>query len=151
MIASDNSTTGHLTIGSSHYIDFALWVLVQDGLQVPPFDKHTDGNQILQSLGMTPKSWYEWLKLILIRYDNRLCWHVPNIDTQAKENTESFKNLIDIASVAHHAQHDWDEYKFNKYSNEFIESAISTPQIVGCARKPSNPRASTNISCRLPV
>jgi hypothetical protein len=99
MIATDNST-GDLRIGSSSYIDFALWILVQDGLQVAPFDKHTGGNQILQSLGMTPESWYEWLKLILIHQDNRLGWHVPNIDSEVKENVESFKKMIGIMSKA---------------------------------------------------
>lgn len=100
MITSDDSTTGHLTIGSSSYIDFALWILVQDGLQVAPFDKHTGGNQILQSLGMTQESWYGWLRLLLIHHDSRLISHVPNIDAKVKENVESFKKMIGIVSDA---------------------------------------------------
>lgn len=99
MITTD-STTGHLRIGSSPYIDFALWILVQDGLHVPPFDKHTGGNEVLQSLGMTPLCWNDWLRRIVIKHDNRLGWHVPNIDAQVKEDVESFKQMIGMVSQA---------------------------------------------------
>jgi hypothetical protein len=39
--------TGCLEIGTSLSIDFAVWILLQDGLHVPPFDKHNDGNKVL--------------------------------------------------------------------------------------------------------
>lgn len=70
MITSDNSTAGYISIGSSGCIDFALWVLVQDGLQVPPFDKHTGGNQILQSVEMTQESWYKLSQSRTVRLIN---------------------------------------------------------------------------------
>ncbi|MDZ8104707.1 MAG: hypothetical protein RM338_03665 [Nostoc sp. DedQUE12a] len=185
-----NPDESSINIGTSRSIDFPFWVLLEDGLHVPAFDKHSGGNKILQSLGMTQESWYEWLKLILISHDNRLCWHVRDINAQVQENVQSFKKMIGIVSEAHSIDYNavygqqlydsqsqhyskllidqergyqealtdyqgldinllresdtpqlyqdndkvrerlallWYEYKSNKYSNEFLESAISTP------------------------
>ncbi|MBD2491994.1 hypothetical protein [Aulosira sp. FACHB-615] len=102
MINSHNtSTTGHIHIGSSSLIDFAVWVLLIDGLHVHPFDKHSGGNQILQNQGMNIKSWYDWLKLILIAHDNRLFWHVPNIHEAAQASVKSFQELLELNSQIH--------------------------------------------------
>ena len=95
MRTSDDSTIGDIITGSSSCIDFAFWVLLQDGLQVPPFDKHTGGNQILQSLGMTQESWHEWLRRILIRHDTRLLGHVPDIDAQIERYINAEKQTFD--------------------------------------------------------
>ncbi len=97
MIISDDSSVGYICMGSSSCIDFAFWVLLQDGLQVPPFDKHTGGNQILQSLGMTRESWYEWLRRILIQHDSRLRGRVLDIDAEIKEYIEAKKQTFDGA------------------------------------------------------
>jgi hypothetical protein len=44
-------------------VDFAVWVLESDGLQVPPFNKHPEilGNKILRDLGFTADRWQIWL------------------------------------------------------------------------------------------
>ena len=47
--------------GYDFYIDFFVWVLEVDGLQVPPFDRHPEGDRSLRSHGMTPQSWQLWL------------------------------------------------------------------------------------------
>lgn len=95
MITSDDSTAGYISIGSSGCLDFALWILVQDGLQVPPFDKHTGGNRILQSLGMTRESWYSWFQRILIQHDSRLLGHVLNIDAEIEGLIKAEKEAFD--------------------------------------------------------
>jgi hypothetical protein len=43
-------------------IDFAVWALETDGLRVPPFDQHADGNGELRSRGMTAETWVAWLR-----------------------------------------------------------------------------------------
>ena len=70
-------------------IDIALWVLIQHGLHASPFDKHTQLNGILQDNGIDASTWYGWLKLILINQDDRLSWHVDNIQEEAHRRTES--------------------------------------------------------------
>lgn len=69
-------------------IDFAL-LLIQDGLHAPSFDKHPQLNGILQQNGMDASTWYEWLNLIFISSDDRLSWHIENIEEEASRITES--------------------------------------------------------------
>jgi len=100
-ISSNDITTGHIRIGSSSLIDFAFWILLQDGLHAPPFDKHSGGNRILQHQGLNAPLWYDWLSLILIRHDNRLEWHVPNIHEATEENVKSFQNVLEFNNQIH--------------------------------------------------
>lgn len=101
MIINDIPTIGHIRIGSSSLIDFAFWLLVKDGLHVPPFDKHTLGNQELQNLGMNAQSWLNWLKLILIRHDNRPSWHVADTNTVAQEKIQSLQEILEANNQIH--------------------------------------------------
>ena len=41
-------------------VDFSLWVLQIDGLHVPPFDRHPDGDGSLRALGLTADDWQTW-------------------------------------------------------------------------------------------
>ena len=129
MIATDNST-GHLRIGSSHYIEFALWILVQDGLQVSPFDKHTGGHKVLQSLGMTPIHWNDWLRRLVIKHDNRLGWHVPDINAQVEKNVESFKKMIGMVSQAHGIDYNaiYGQHLYESQSEDDLTSLIEQEQ-----------------------
>ncbi len=127
MNSTINTDESSINIGTSRCIIFPFWVLLQDGLRVPPFDKHTGGNQLLQSLGMTQASWFNWLKLILIGHDNRLSWHVPDINAQVQENVESFKKMIGIMSEAHDIEDNivydqqWHDSQSQHYSKLLIE------------------------------
>lgn len=42
-------------------IDFAVRALVRDGMRVPPFDKHADGDGTLRAGGLTPNVWTAWV------------------------------------------------------------------------------------------
>lgn len=46
--------------GSNPAVDFCIWVLQVDGLHVPPFDQHPDGDGSLRTLGLTEASWQTW-------------------------------------------------------------------------------------------
>jgi hypothetical protein len=123
MISIDNSTTGQVTIGSSSSIDFAFWILMEDGLHAPYFDKHTGGNQILQHYGMTAQSWNTWLKLILIKNDNRLSWRVPNIQTATEENVQSFQQVLEMTTQQHNTvcDEEWHDSQYQFYSQLLTE------------------------------
>src|SRR5438874_12844524 len=41
-------------------IDFCVWVLLEDGLRVPPFDRHADGSGFLRAAGLDRDSWTGW-------------------------------------------------------------------------------------------
>jgi len=53
--------------GSEPTIDFCLWVLQVDGLQVPPFDQHPDGDGSLRVLGLTAPDWQSWFHRVIDR------------------------------------------------------------------------------------
>jgi hypothetical protein len=46
--------------GGDPAVDFCLWVLEVDGLRVPPFDQHPDGDGSLRALGLTADDWQTW-------------------------------------------------------------------------------------------
>lgn len=46
-------------------IDFAVQALVRDGMQVPPFDSHADGDGRLTASGLTPEMWLAWVSALV--------------------------------------------------------------------------------------
>lgn len=57
------------------FVDFCIWVLEIDGLQVPPFDQHPEGNRILQNQGLNADNWRQWLATVVALQDWILRWH----------------------------------------------------------------------------
>ncbi len=53
--------TWSVSIGPALFLDFCFWVLERDGLRIPPFDRHPDGDGSLRAAGMTPQTWRSWL------------------------------------------------------------------------------------------
>jgi hypothetical protein len=43
-------------------IQFAVWTLVHDGLQVPPYTAHPEGDGALRTLGLTAGDWRAWMQ-----------------------------------------------------------------------------------------
>ena len=55
----------HYRQGSDPVVDFCIWVLQVDGLHVPPFDQHPDGDGSLRALGLTEDAWQTWFLRVL--------------------------------------------------------------------------------------
>src|SRR5689334_20983567 len=55
----------HYRQGTNSTADFCLWVLEVDGLRVPPFDQHPDGDGSLRALGLTAENWQTWFWRVL--------------------------------------------------------------------------------------
>ncbi|MDQ6659616.1 MAG: hypothetical protein M3Z24_01470, partial [Chloroflexota bacterium] len=49
-------------------VNFCIWILMIDGLRVPPFDHHPEGRGFLQEIGLISKNWQEWFNTVLNRY-----------------------------------------------------------------------------------
>lgn len=47
-------------------LDFCVRALVLDGLRVPPFDRHGDGDGTLQASGLNVPSWREWVETVIL-------------------------------------------------------------------------------------
>ena len=46
-------------------IDFCMWALLVDGLQVPPFDRHSPGSGQLRAAGLAATAWRAWLERVV--------------------------------------------------------------------------------------
>ena|SRR5437867_4002035 len=51
-----------LSIGGDPDVEFCMWVLLRDGLHVPPFEAHEDGDRALRAVGLTESNWREWFE-----------------------------------------------------------------------------------------
>lgn len=46
-------------------IDFCVWVLLADGLRVPPFNLHSGGSGGLRAVGLDESTWREWFERVV--------------------------------------------------------------------------------------
>ena len=80
-------------------VDFCIWVLEVDGLQVPEFDKHHPGNGVLRASGMDAESWQFWVKRVVLLSDQRLNWRVENSQTELSTTLASMESATSEASM----------------------------------------------------
>lgn len=71
-----------LICGFNKHVDFCIWVLLQDGVQVSPFDQHP-----FKTNQMDVESWHRWLSIVTATQDFRLNWRVKNIDEKVNAST----------------------------------------------------------------
>lgn len=64
----------HYRQGSDPTVDFCLWVLQVDGLHVPPFDQHPEGDGSLRALGLTALDWETWFLRVLDPQSAHAMW-----------------------------------------------------------------------------
>jgi hypothetical protein len=48
-------------------IDLCVWALRRDGLRVPPFDRHPEGDGRLRAAGLTADGWWAWFTTVVGR------------------------------------------------------------------------------------
>ena len=80
-------------------VDFCIWVLEVDGLQVPDFDKHHSGNGVLRASGMDAESWQFWVKRVVLLSDQRLNWRVENSQTEFSTTLASMESATSEVSM----------------------------------------------------
>ncbi len=70
MLGSRNTWT--YSQGFNMSVDFCIWVLEVDGLQVTPFDQHLDGDGSLRAVGLDALSWQLWLiRVVNLQYEQQ--------------------------------------------------------------------------------
>jgi len=58
--------------GFNMMVDFCIWVLEVDGLQVTPFDQHPEGDGSLRAVGLDAGGWQSWLiRVVNLQYEQR--------------------------------------------------------------------------------
>lgn len=125
--------TGKILLsGCTRSVNFPLWVLIQDGLQVAPFNKHRPRYGILQQRSMDAVSWYEWFRLILIRSDNRLVndKNVPEykgLDINFIRESTPVQLWNGDAKVKEILEVMWDDFK-SVLANQYVDELLTLPE-----------------------
>ncbi len=58
--------------GFNMMVDFCIWVLEVDGLQVSPFDQHSEGDGSLRAVGLDALQWQSWLiRVVSLQYEQQ--------------------------------------------------------------------------------
>lgn len=90
-----------VTYGTNDAIDFCIWVLEQDGLQVPPFDQHPEGDRALRSLLLSATDWQQWVTKVAVLLDYPFGWQVPDPGQVRQQIAAQVSQLL--ALTAEHA------------------------------------------------
>lgn len=54
-----------VSLGPNMFLDFCVWILERDGLRVPPFDRHPDGDGTLRAGELTAEAWRAWFDRVV--------------------------------------------------------------------------------------
>lgn len=65
--------SGQVQFRFNTMVDFAIWLLQSDGLQVAPFDRHDEGHGLFRTMGADARSWRAWLHAIVSMQDEPEC------------------------------------------------------------------------------
>ena len=57
--------------GFNAAIDFCIWILEIDGMHIPPFDLHSEGNGSLRAKGLDANNWQAWFTRVVTSQDQR--------------------------------------------------------------------------------
>ena len=82
-----------LSQGSNRKVNFCVWILQVDGLQLNPFTHHAHGNRILQELGLDAQAWTLWVRNVVASQSNRLLWHIPDISAKVERELEAWQEF----------------------------------------------------------
>ncbi len=86
----------HWSIDVDGGVGFCIWVLGVDGLRVPPFEHHPEGDGTLRLAGLTGAAWQAWL------------YRVLELNLRLKETIATgARPLRDLALPAHLAHTAW--------------------------------------------
>jgi hypothetical protein len=123
----------HMDVNS--HVDFCIWILEIDGLSVPPFNLHPEGDRTLQNHGLNAESWQAWLAKVIATQDPCLRSDVANIhmaNMQAKtveyisSSQDMIKQFVErgLVSQEYANQIDWSRVSIQ------YESLIERSQIL---------------------
>ncbi len=86
-------------------VDFCIWVLEVDGLRVPPFDSHADGDGSLRTAGLDASEWQSWLiRIVNLQDEQRQRLQQGSKEDPLQTHKDLPKRLI---AEAHHPAAAW--------------------------------------------
>lgn len=79
-------------------VDFCVWILVVDGLQVTPFDRHPHGDGSLRALGLTQQSWRAWGARVVKAAEARTKWTLDDDVASDNEFDEMLARILRLSA-----------------------------------------------------
>lgn len=115
LLHSRNSWT--FSGGFNMTVDFCIWVLEVDGLYVPPFDQHPEGDGSLRAAGLDAEAWQSWLmRVVNLQYEQQRTRKGPlnqQVDWQSVLISEAYnppRAWIGTATVGNRLAELWTQY-----------------------------------------
>lgn len=108
-----------LETGFDSEVDFCIWVLETDGLRIPPFDHHSEGNGTLQAAGMTEAAWQAWLTRVVLLKDSRLSWG----DSQLQELTGAMLPSVEGTISRFSVEYPQFRHTFDRPNDQTLQTA----------------------------
>ncbi len=103
--------------GFDMMVDFCIWVLEVDGLHVPPFDQHPEGDGSLRAAGLDAQGWQSWLmRVVNLQYEQQRTRKGPlnqQADWQSVLISEAYnppRAWIGTATVGNRLAELWNQY-----------------------------------------
>src|SRR5260370_11614262 len=103
--------------GFNMTVDFCIWVLEVDGLHVPPFDQHPEGDGSLRAAGLDAEAWQSWLmRVVNLQYEQKRPRKGPlneKVDWQSVLISEAYnppRAWIGRATVGNRLAELWTQY-----------------------------------------
>lgn len=114
-------------------IDFPIWVLVKEGILIPPFDQHEPKDSILASLGFDADGWYNWVKRIVLPQESRRYIKFVDVEATIAENISKIQQYIPNVYAVHDVpipDVDWESLRVAlrhklEYENRLYQQYVS--------------------------
>ncbi|UKP01026.1 hypothetical protein [Nostoc sp. UHCC 0870] len=84
---------GFVELTFNEQIDFAIWVLIESGTLVSPFDLHSIKTSH-QRFIINPEQWYEWLTTLIAVFDPRWLCQVKNLSSEIESELAQYQSLV---------------------------------------------------------
>ncbi len=120
-------------LDSSLFIDFSVWVLLVDGLNVSPFSHHENSERILQDLGMNSESWISWFHRIVDFSNPCLFWENDEFNPLLTHRDDSRRKMYEAQMLDQNKRYlSWQlnqfEIAFKKIDN--VSLLRATPDLI---------------------
>src|SRR5258708_5633386 len=98
-------------------VDLCIWVVEVDGVDVPPFDQHPEGDGSLSAAGLDAEAWQSWLmRVVNLQYEQQRTRKGPlnqQVDWQTVLISEAYsppRAWIGTATVGNRLAELWTQY-----------------------------------------
>ncbi|MBW4617210.1 MAG: hypothetical protein KME21_29045 [Desmonostoc vinosum HA7617-LM4] len=139
-VSNSSPHFGFIELEFNTQIDFAIWVLIESGIQVSPFDLHPVETSLQNSL-MKPEQWDEWLATLVAVFDPRWLCKVENFNSEIELELAQYQSFInnysnegktisslDWVAIRNHIEqrYAWKQLQYAQVTQEYGQQLVKT-------------------------